>query len=639
MKSASLPYLIAMLLLVLFAFGMSAFVSRVVFERLPHLEDEVAYLYQAKVFAQGQLVAPIPAPRRAYWQPFVLDDTVTGTRFGKYTPGWSAVLALGVALGQPWLINALFAALTVALVYRLGAAVFNRDVGLIGAALTAFSPMALLLNASLMGHTVALCYIVTFIYAYWCMERDRRPLRWGILAGLMLGLLVITRPLPAVALALPFVAWSGVRLLVPFWKKWQKVNEDTEADLSSEITPPLLVERGLGGEVWSTLKPLLAIAFFTGLLALATPAFNLVATGNPRENLYERVWSYDKIGFGECCGRSGHTLEKAFRHARFDLSLTAADLFGWMTGDITFETTDHWINGSDYFPNIGLSFLLIPFGVVAGVLWGAVGTQQASRITWLIGWGVVAVALAWGGMRLPLELQQNPTFAWIYIGFAIAWTLLPILILPALNPAARYAWLLWSVALCVFLMQMTYWIGSQRYSTRYYYEALASLALLSALPLAWLMRAMNRFFTADSPDKPKRAPVRWRYSLAVYGVLVLVLLYSLYAYSTPRIDALTGYNLMTLDVLEGIQQRRTGDQPVLVLVTGPDAGDDRVRWRALGELMVLTSPFLDSDIVGAWDYGAEGVREQILASFPDRQVIEMDALGDVATFRDAATQP
>lgn len=161
------------LLLVFFAAAMSALVSRAVFERLPHLEDEVAYLYQAKTLAGGQLVTAIPEPRRAFWQPFVVDYEPTGMRFGKYSLGWPLLLAPGVLAGQPWLVNALCAALTVALVYRLGRELFGPDAGVIAAALTAFSPMALLLNGTLMGHTAALLAVALFMYALLRVERGR----------------------------------------------------------------------------------------------------------------------------------------------------------------------------------------------------------------------------------------------------------------------------------------------------------------------------------------------------------------------------------------------------------------------------------------------------------------------------------
>jgi hypothetical protein len=194
-------YHFIVLLLIAFSMVMSALISRVVFERLPHLEDEVAYLFQAKTYAGGHLVIDSPEPRRAYWQPFVVDYAPTGERFSKYTPGWPALLTIGVLFGQPWIINAFLAGLTVALTYRLGSEIFNPDVGLIATVLTAFSPMALLLNATLMGHTAALYGVTLFFYAYWRIERGRHALRWGIIAGIALGLVVTTRPLTPLASA------------------------------------------------------------------------------------------------------------------------------------------------------------------------------------------------------------------------------------------------------------------------------------------------------------------------------------------------------------------------------------------------------------------------------------------------------
>ena len=107
------------LLLVLFSFFMTALVSDRVFEHVPHLEDVVAYLFEAKLLAHGQSVIPSPVPARPFWQPFVVD--LNGKRFGKYPLGWPGTLAIGVAAGQPWLVNALLGALSVALVFRLAA--------------------------------------------------------------------------------------------------------------------------------------------------------------------------------------------------------------------------------------------------------------------------------------------------------------------------------------------------------------------------------------------------------------------------------------------------------------------------------------------------------------------------------------
>src|SRR5689334_9252818 len=202
---------IIVLVLILFSMGMSAFISQQTFERLPHLEDEVAYLWEAKLLARGQAVMESPSPRRAFWQPFVVD--LGNNRFGKYTLGWPLILTLGVLIGQPWLVNALLSGLSVFLVYRLGLEIFDPDVGVIAAALTAFSPMALLLNGTLMGHTAALFTTLLFMFAYWRMEKGQHRLRWAAIAGISLGFCVINRPLEGLALSAPFIAWSGLRLI------------------------------------------------------------------------------------------------------------------------------------------------------------------------------------------------------------------------------------------------------------------------------------------------------------------------------------------------------------------------------------------------------------------------------------------
>jgi hypothetical protein len=588
------------ILLVFFAFASSALISRDIFHRLPHLEDEVAYLFQARVFAQGEWVVPTPEPRRSYWQPFVVDATTTGKRFGKYTPGYPLVLALGVAMGQPWLINALASALTVALTFYIGKRVFNPDVGLIAALLLAFSPMALLLNASLMGHTPALLFTMTFFFAYLQIERAGRfAWLWGALAGAMLGMLVITRPLTSLAIAFPFVVYSGARLLYNVWQKRHTLRQDA-----------LMLVR-------TTLAPLLMLSIVTLAFASLIPTFNAIATGDASQNMYELVWEYDRIGFGDCCGRNGHKLEKAFFHARYDLSLTNADLFGWQIGDITPEIEQHLLTSGRYYPNLGLSFFILPFGLFVGLAWRSrLRSLALWRFFGAFGWLVVAVGWVLWGVNLPQVTLHDPTFAWAWLGGAALWLALPIVLSTFASPSrsVRYTWLLWGLMLTVVLFQMTYWIGSQRYSTRYYFEALGAASLLAALPLAYIARRLSRRI--------------------IYPLLLILSLWGFFSYSLPRIGVLEGFNNIEQTHLDELEARRTDDRPVLVLVTGANTGDDRVRWRAMGTYMALTSPFLDSDIVLAWDYMGVGIREQILERFPDRQIIEMQASGNEAVFVD-----
>jgi len=581
----------AVVALAFFAFFMSAYLSRTVYERLPHLEDEVAYVFQARVFARGDIVIATPEPRRAYWQPFVIDHE--GLRFSKYTPGWSGLLSLGVNMGQMWVVNAFFAALTVALVYQLGSNLFNHDVGLIAASLTAFSPMALLLNASLMGHTPALFFTTLFIFTYRQIEKTHR-LRWGIIAGFALGWVVILRPLTAIGIGTPFIAWSVIRVIESLLKRdagqfrWRRLSQ--------------------------VLMPLVALSVVTLIMASAVPLYNYAATGEASRNLYTFVWSYDQLGFGECCGRSGHTLERAVRHTRFDLSLTAADVFGWQLGAITDEIRQHWLVESDYFPNIGLGFFLIPFGILTGFLTTRYRPSRRESVVLLAVWLIGLVVFLSLALDANNDRIRDVNFSWTWIIGAAVWLIVPIMMLLDKGVwQARWTWLLLCVVLGLVLAQMTYWIGSQRYSTRYYVEGLTAFAILSALPIAYVARQWNR--------------------VIIYGVVLLVLGYSFVSYGLPRVTVLTGFNFINQQLIDDIQTLQEGDTPVLVLVNGALTGDDRVRWRALGTLMSVTSPYLDSEIVGAWDYDSPEARAEILARFPNRQVIEMTASGNDIQFK------
>jgi hypothetical protein len=275
-------------------------------------------------------------------------------------------------------------------------------------------------------------------------------------------------------------------------------------------------------------RPPLALSVVAILISTIIPIYNYAATGEASKNLYTLVWPYDRIGFGDAnvYGRSGHTLEKGFRHVRFDLSLMAADLYGWQIGTmttaplnpatITPDLQDQLLNQGDYWPLTGISWILLPFG-----LWIGLQHRRFFIAAWLfLGFVIVAQTLG-----LAPELLQNSQFAWAWIFAAMAWLCLPLVVvfIKQDNHEVSWTWLLASAALGLIFMHFTYWIGSQRYSTRYYFEALSALSILSAIPLAWLIRKTGQCWL-------------------IYGLVAAALVYSLYVYSTPRISVLYRFN-------------------------------------------------------------------------------------------------
>jgi hypothetical protein len=56
-------------------------VSTEVFDRLPHVEDEFAYLFQARTLAAGSLLATAPAHPEFFEMPFIMVRDATGRLF------------------------------------------------------------------------------------------------------------------------------------------------------------------------------------------------------------------------------------------------------------------------------------------------------------------------------------------------------------------------------------------------------------------------------------------------------------------------------------------------------------------------------------------------------------------------------
>jgi 4-amino-4-deoxy-L-arabinose transferase-like glycosyltransferase len=250
----------------------------------------------------GKISLSSPDFPRSFMVPFVVD--YEGLRFGKYTPGWPAVLSLGVRLGVPWLVNALLAGAAAWLTYRLGSRFGGQGVGVLAALLVATSPMFLLLSASLMSHSLSV-FLALALTLGWLDGVAAAPIQPRlpralpvIVAGLSLGLLALTRPLTAVGVGLPFGVHGAWLLL--------RGNRETKCAVLSVGALALVV---------------------AGLLL----AWQWALTGDALRNPYTLWWPYDRIGFGPGHGvmEGGHTLNQARINTKFSLRVGQHDVFGW----------------------------------------------------------------------------------------------------------------------------------------------------------------------------------------------------------------------------------------------------------------------------------------------------------------------
>lgn len=176
--------------------AVSLILSIQAFERMPHVEDEVAYLFQAKTFAGGALTAPAPPAAALPGLDYYLFQ-VDGDRWYAATlPGWPAALALGTAAGMPWLVNPLLAALSVLLAHAIARRMAGRDQADLVAMMMGASPWLLAMAASLMAHTLTLFLMLA---GWWLILRagdtSRGALRRLFMAGLAMGWIFATRPL------------------------------------------------------------------------------------------------------------------------------------------------------------------------------------------------------------------------------------------------------------------------------------------------------------------------------------------------------------------------------------------------------------------------------------------------------------
>ena len=114
-----------------------------------HIPDGIAYWFQAQTYATGLAYRPSPPDPRLFEQFLIMDD---GEKwFSIFPPGWPLVLALGMKLGAPWLVNPILGAIGILLAHSLVSRICGRATASMVVALLALSPTYLFMSASLMS--------------------------------------------------------------------------------------------------------------------------------------------------------------------------------------------------------------------------------------------------------------------------------------------------------------------------------------------------------------------------------------------------------------------------------------------------------------------------------------------------------
>lgn len=276
------------------AFVAAAALSAIVFGRIPHVQDSIAQLFQARIFAAGRLWAPSPPlPELCDYANMVIAD---GRWYSQYPPGHALLLTLGVLAGVPWLINPLLGALSVLLIGLLAHELCGRSVGRLTALLALLSPFLLLMSAEFMNHASCLLGISGFLLFYSRMRRTAR-VRDAMLAGVGAALAILSRPYSAFGALLP-CAMHAV---------W-----------------------GLRHDRTRLFRPTLTLGLVAAAGGLLLLLYNWGTTGYPLRFGYSVAWGPDYgLGFGKGLPGEPHTITRGFIFTWDALQRLNARLFEW----------------------------------------------------------------------------------------------------------------------------------------------------------------------------------------------------------------------------------------------------------------------------------------------------------------------
>jgi Dolichyl-phosphate-mannose-protein mannosyltransferase len=286
------------LLTVASSFGYVLWVALAQYQGQPHILDASAYLFQAKIFASGQLSAPVPSDLGAFQGPFMI--AAGGRWFAQYPPMTSLLLASGVVLHIPWVVEPLLGTLALWGIFRLSRYFYGGAVAWLAVLLGALSPFYTYLAASYMSHTMALFFAVYFL---WMLVRFTRDWRWydlALAAVFAVGLL-LTREFSAVVIG---VAASAFLL----GGQWRTLRERAAT-------------------IWPICVFALSI-LVSGVVVYLL--YNRLQTGNALVSPRALFFPGDRYGFGENIGFYGqHTFAAGMVILDQLLTILLIDLYGW----------------------------------------------------------------------------------------------------------------------------------------------------------------------------------------------------------------------------------------------------------------------------------------------------------------------
>lgn len=214
MKNKFKIYLAIYLLTVV---GILLFINLVLLEGIPHVPDSAAYLFMAKLFAQGKITGTITVPPEHFnFFPGILNVN-NGNWLFQYSFGHPLVLLPGVVLGFPNIIPPITGSLFLLFLFLTGKEVYDTRSAIFIIILPLLSPFFLENASEFMSHNTAALFLILGLYLL-ILNVKKGGQSYALLSGISLGWMFNIRPLSA----LPFIAiFTGIIFLL---KKRNKKN-------------------------------------------------------------------------------------------------------------------------------------------------------------------------------------------------------------------------------------------------------------------------------------------------------------------------------------------------------------------------------------------------------------------------------
>jgi len=288
---------------------LTAILAVLVYDRHPHVQDEVKYLYQARYFAAGQL-AMTPPPVPVAFELYLMEVGPRGW-FSVVPPGWPMLLAVGAWFGMPWLVNPVLSGSNILLAFILFWKLYDRSTARFAMLLLCVSPWYLYLGMSFMPHMLTLtCLLIGALGVVRARETSTVWPAWC--AGAAVGFLTLVRQLDGLVVAVLLGLWS----------------------------------LGIGGRRLR-MGAIAGLVTGTALLGALTLPYNWYFTGSatsfPIMVHNDRLFGVNSnaYGFGKDRGM-GWPLDPFPGHGPIDATINAAlnvttmnvELFGWATGSL-----------------------------------------------------------------------------------------------------------------------------------------------------------------------------------------------------------------------------------------------------------------------------------------------------------------